>query len=61
MATTIKCPYCGFEDDICSFPDYFDDGEQIKSLLEDYNLNIVNCGMCGEPIVQELWRENNDK
>lgn len=59
MEDTIKCPYCGYEDDISCFPDYFmdDEDKQIKSLLDDYNINIVTCGMCGEAIVQEKWKE----
>ncbi|MDY6358457.1 MAG: hypothetical protein SPL73_05605 [Cyanobacteriota bacterium] len=59
----VKCPYCDYENDICYFPDYFMDGEdkQIKSLLDDYNMNIVTCGMCGKAIVQEKRELKNDK
>lgn len=51
----LKCPYCGFEDDISNFPDYFYDVKDIKmiELLEKYDINIVTCGMCGKAIVQE--------
>lgn len=52
---TQKCPYCGFEDDVCNFPDYFEDNEIIKSCLSEYALNIVTCGECGKAIVQEDW------
>lgn len=58
MLDELKCPYCGFESDICDFPDYFYDeknDKEIISLLEDYNINIVTCGMCGKAIVQEKW------
>ena len=51
----MKCPYCGFESDICDFPDYFDDTESIKKQFTDYGVNIVTCGMCGKAIVQEDW------
>ena len=27
---TITCPYCGFEDEPCSFPDFFYDDWEIK-------------------------------
>lgn len=53
----MKCPYCGFEDDNCHFPDYFEDGEEVKDLLDDYGVNIVTCGMCGKAIVQEDFTE----
>lgn len=53
----IKCPYCHFESDECDFPDYFEDGEKIKSYFEDYEINIVTCGMCGKAIVLEGFEE----
>lgn len=52
---TIKCPYCGYEDDKCYFPDYFEYNEEVKSDLNNYGINIVTCGMCGKALVQEDW------
>lgn len=52
----LTCPYCGFTDDICSFPDLFytdlnntaAQNEQYKLLLElnEIGYNIVSCGKC---------------
>ena len=50
----VKCPYCGYEDDICHFPDIFV-GEKTKALKEQENLlveiqeagyNVVTCASC---------------
>ena len=60
----LKCPHCGFEDEICNFPDLFYEGckypEQYKLILElqSKGYNIVTCGMCGEPFIQKLEEED---
>lgn len=53
----MKCPYCGFESDICDFPDYFSGDETIQRVLDEYLINIITCGMCGKAIVQEKWED----
>lgn len=53
----LKCPYCGFESDICDFPDYFDGDKEMQDILDEHLINIVCCGMCGKPIVQEKFME----
>ena len=55
---TIKCPYCGYEDDKSNFPDYFYEDDEMQSALDDYGINIVTCGMCGKALVQEDWEMN---
>ena len=56
MKDYMKCPYCGFESDICDFPDYFTAWEDspIIYLLQENKINIVTCGMCGKAIVDEV-------
>lgn len=53
----IKCPYCGYEDDECNFPDYFAGDKKMEDILDDYFINIVTCGMCGKAIVIEGWED----
>lgn len=56
----LKCPYCGYEDDVSSFPDLFYEGckysEQYKLIqeLQKKGYNIVTCGMCGDVFIQKM-------
>lgn len=58
MIDECKCPYCGYRDDYCAFPDLFYEGDytqkkQYKLLKEIQNLgyNVITCGMCGEVFI----------
>ena len=61
----LKCPHCGFEDEICNFPDLFYEGckypEQFKLIeeLQSKGYNIVTCGMCEDVFIQKLEVEND--
>lgn len=57
MNRELKCPYCGFEEDISFFPDLFCEFETCKQYQEQNLLlqeiqkegyNVVTCGECGE-------------
>lgn len=59
----LKCPHCGFEEDLCFFPDLFypDDyspqyNEQAELLekIQELGYNIVTCGKCGEVFIERL-------
>lgn len=59
----LKCPYCGFEDDNCFFPDLFyrdydypKYNEQVNLLeeIQELGYNIVTCGKCGEVFIERL-------
>ncbi|MCD7779995.1 MAG: hypothetical protein LUH05_04915 [Candidatus Gastranaerophilales bacterium] len=54
MIEDIKCPFCGYTDEECYFPDlYIEDKKQHKLLqeLQKLGYNLVTCGMCGEVII----------
>lgn len=56
----LKCPYCGFEDDVSNFPDLFYEGceypkqYKLQRELQEKGCNIVTCGMCGDVFIQKL-------
>lgn len=60
MNKTLKCPYCGFIDDHCSFPDLFFKGcgyplqKKLMDELRNKGYNFVTCGMCGEVIITKI-------
>ena len=64
MKYLLKCPYCGFEEDSCFFPDLFypdsentiDIKEQLIFLneIQNFGYNIVTCGQCGQVFIERL-------
>lgn len=64
MKYLLKCPYCGFKEDNCFFPDLFyrDDNSSpeirqqanYQNELQKLGYNIVTCGQCGQVFIERL-------